>query len=135
MPSIGTVSTTAECLRTDFNILGDKKKIRGGCSTPRSGRFTHRNGKRHPLYRKMDGPQDRIGRLQNTSPPPKFELITEMPVVRSFIRRHSVGFLIISINLLLSHRNTIKAYNHQQPSMFRYTFRSFLDHFQANMFQ
>jgi hypothetical protein len=38
-----------------------------------SGRFTHGKGPRYPLYRVLDGPQGRSGRLRKIFPPSEFE--------------------------------------------------------------
>ena len=40
-----------------------------GWSTPRAGRFTYGKQTRCPLYRKLDGPQDRSGRVRKISLP------------------------------------------------------------------
>ena len=45
--------------RYPFFNLGSR---RGGCQTPRSGRFTPGKYNRYPLHRKMRGSQDRTGR-------------------------------------------------------------------------
>jgi hypothetical protein len=40
----------------------------GGLSASRPGRFATWNGTRHPLYKKLGGPQCRSGRLRKSSP-------------------------------------------------------------------
>ena len=41
----------------------------GGMSTPRPGRFTFGKETRHPFYRRLCGPQGRVGRERKISPP------------------------------------------------------------------
>jgi len=41
----------------------------GGWSTPRPGRFTFGKETRHPFYRRLCGPQGRVGRERKISPP------------------------------------------------------------------
>jgi hypothetical protein len=45
----------------------------GWWSTPRPGRFTPGKDIRYPLYRRLDGPQSRSGRVWKISPPPGFD--------------------------------------------------------------
>ena len=49
----------------------------GGCLTPHLDVFSSRKGFRYPLYRRLDGPQGRPGRVwrrENLLPPRRFEL-------------------------------------------------------------
>jgi hypothetical protein len=39
---------------------------------------------RHPLYRKLGGPQGRSGRVRKISPPPEFDPRTVQPVVSRY---------------------------------------------------
>jgi len=48
-----------------------------GWSTPRPGRLTPRKETRYPLYRRLDGPQGRSGRVRKTSPGPLREMVTK----------------------------------------------------------
>jgi hypothetical protein len=38
----------------------------------------------HPLYRRLNGPQDRSGRVRKISPPPGFDLRTVQPVASRY---------------------------------------------------
>ena len=55
-----------------------------GWSTPRPGRFTPGKETRHPLYRRLGGPQGRSGRVRNISPPPEFDPRTVQPVASRY---------------------------------------------------
>jgi hypothetical protein len=52
----------------------------GGWSTPRPGRFTQWKETRYPFYRRLGGPQCRLGRVWQISPPPKFDPRTVQPL-------------------------------------------------------
>jgi hypothetical protein len=52
----------------------------GGWSTPRPSRFTSGKKAPYPLYRRLDVPQGRSGRVQNISPPSGFDLRIVHPV-------------------------------------------------------
>jgi hypothetical protein len=57
----------------------------GGWSTPSPGRFIPWKETRYPLYRKLDGPQGRSGRMRKTSPQPGFDPRTVQPVASRYI--------------------------------------------------
>jgi hypothetical protein len=56
----------------------------GGWSNPRPYRFTPGKEARYPLYRRLDGAQGRSGRLQEISPPPRFDPRTVQPVASHY---------------------------------------------------
>ena len=58
--------------------------IWGGWSPPSSGRFTPRKETRYPLYRRLDGPQGRSGRVRKMSPPPGFDPRTVQSVASRY---------------------------------------------------
>jgi hypothetical protein len=56
-------------------------------STPRPGRFTPGKETRHPLYRRLGGPQGWSGRVLKISPPPGFDPRTVQPVASRYTDR------------------------------------------------
>jgi len=54
----------------------------GSASCP--GRSLYPGKTRYPLYRRLDGPQDRSGQLRKTSPPPGFDPRTVQPVASRY---------------------------------------------------
>jgi hypothetical protein len=43
--------------------------------------FYPRKETQYPMYRRLDGPQGWSGWIQNTWPPPEFELLTAQPIM------------------------------------------------------
>ena len=52
----------------------------GGWLTPRPGRINPWKESRYPLYKRLDKPQGRSGRVRKISPPPGFDLRTVQPI-------------------------------------------------------
>jgi hypothetical protein len=58
---------------------------------------------RYPLYRKLGGPQGRLGRVQNILPPPGFGPRTVQPVATGYtdcaipVHKNTLYFLIIFV--------------------------------------
>ena len=65
-------------------FLYHRRYMEGGWSTPHPGRFTHWKETRYSLYWRIDGPQERSGRVLKISPPPGFEPRTVQPVASRY---------------------------------------------------
>ena len=57
---------------------------RGEGSASRPGRSLSPGKTRYPLYRRLDGPQGRSGKVRKMSPPPGFDLRTAQPVASRY---------------------------------------------------
>ena len=58
----------------------------GVWSAARPGRSLPPGKTRYPFYRRLGGPQDRSGRVENLAPPPGFDPRTVQPVTQSLYR-------------------------------------------------
>ena len=68
----------------------------GGWSTPLSDRFTPVKETRCPLYRRLDGPLGRSGRVRKISPPSAgFDPRASQPVAIRYTQRQVLRYLKI----------------------------------------
>jgi hypothetical protein len=71
--------------RAIVNIALNRQMRRvSGWSTPRPGHCTPGKETRYPLYKSLDGPQERSGRMQKISPRSGFDPWTVQPVVNRY---------------------------------------------------
>ena len=75
--------TGSRCIALLF--LQPRRKMGvGGWSAPRHGRSLPPGKTRHPLYRRLGGPQGRSGQVRKISPPPGFDPRTVQPVASRY---------------------------------------------------
>jgi hypothetical protein len=68
---------------------------RGGWLTPRSGCFTPGKVTRYPLYKRLDEPQGRYGRVGKISLPLGFDPRTVQPVASCYIDYATVAVTVL----------------------------------------